>query len=197
MRNAYKKKIKELVNSLCMATVFPLFVFYCILGGIGNKERLFWSFSQLFSLIPGVSGNYLRKSFYRLTMSRCSKDCAILFGTIFSQTDTEIGRGVYIGPNCNIGRCRIEDHCTLGSNVHIMSGKRQHKFDDLDTPIQEQGGVFKKVIIGEDAWIGNCAVVMANVGKKCIVGAGSVVTKDVVDYSIVAGNPARMIKKRI
>ena len=139
----------------------------------------------------------MRKNFYRLSMSRCNKDCAILFGTIFSQVDTEIGKGVYIGPHSNIGKCKIESYCTIGSNVHIMSGKHQHNFDDLDTPVQEQGGIFEKVIIGEDTWIGNCALIMANVGKKCVVGAGSVVTKDVEGFCIVAGNPARVIKKRV
>lgn len=129
-------------------------------------------------------------------MTRCNSECAILFGTIFSQVDTEIGKGVYIGPNCNIGKCSIEDYCTIGSNVHILSGKNQHNFDDLGTPIQEQGGTFEKIVIGEDTWIGNCAVIMANVGKKCIIGAGSVVINDVEDFSIVAGNPAKLIRKR-
>jgi len=161
-----------------------------------DKENAFWAFSQFLSLWPGKIGNYLRKSFYRLSMTKCEKDCAILFGTIFSQVDTEIGKKVYIGPNCNIGSCKIEDHCTLGSNVHIMSGKRQHFFDDLTIPIREQGGDLEKIVIGEDTWVGNCALIMANVGKKCIVGAGSIVTKDVEDFSIVAGNPAKLIRKR-
>jgi virginiamycin A acetyltransferase len=139
---------------------------------------------------------YLRNAFYRRTMTSCHPDSAILFGTIFSQTDTDIGKNVYIGPNCNIGRSSIQAHCTLGSNVHILSGKNQHFHEDLDIPIQEQGGVFEKIIIGEDTWIGNGALIMANIGKKCIIGAGSVVVQDVPDYSIMAGNPARLIKNR-
>ena len=77
-----------------------------------------------------------------------------------------------------------------------MSGKGQHNFNDLDTPIRKQGGTFKKVTIGEDTWIGNGALIMANVGKKCIIAAGSVVVDDVEDYSIIGGNPAKLIRKR-
>jgi len=162
----------------------------------GRRDHFFSASSQFLSLFPGLLGSYLRKNYYRLTMTACSGDCAIMFGTIFSQTDTEIGTHVYIGANCNIGRSIVEDYCTLGSNVHILSGKKQHNFEDLDTPIQEQGGTFKKIRIGEDTWIGNGAIVMANIGKKCIIGAGSVVTRDFPDYSIIGGNPAKILKKR-
>lgn len=196
MKSIVKNILKTLANSICLIVVFPLFVLCCTIGRLRDRDRCFWAFSQFFSLLPGLPGSYLRKSFYRLSMAHCDKDCGIFFGTIFSKRDSEIGKGVYIGTHCNIGRCKIEDYCTIGSNVHIMSGKRQHGFDDLDTPIQEQGGVFEKVVIGEDTWIGNCAVIMANVGKKCIIGAGSVVTEDVEEFSIVAGNPARLIRKR-
>lgn len=186
-----------MVNYFCLLSVFPLFAFHRLFGWFEKKDSSFWTFSQFLSLFPGLIGNYLRKSFYYLSMTRCDKNCAILFGTIFSQADTEIGKGVYIGPCCNIGTCKIEDYCTLGSNVHIISGKHQHYFNDPNIPIQEQGGTFEKVVIGEDTWIGNCALIMANVGKKCIIGAGSVVIEDVEDLSIVAGNPARLIRKRV
>lgn len=191
------KILKILVDFFFLLFVLPLFVIYVSMTTICDKDSVFWSLSQFMSLFPGKIGNYIRKGFFRLTMTYCDKDCAILFGTIFSQVDTEIGKGVYIGPNCNIGKSKIEDHCTLGSNVHIMSGRKQHNFDDLDKTIQEQGGVFEKIVVGEDTWIGNGSLIMANIGKKCIIGAGSVVTHEVEDFSIVVGNPARVIRKRI
>lgn len=191
-----KSVLKSTTDGTCLVLATPLYLFYLLLGAAGNRDARFWGISQALSLIPGMPGSYLRKGFYRMAMSKCDRECAILFGTIFSQRDTEIGKGVYIGPNCNIGRCKIEDYCTLGSNVHVMSGRRQHSFDDLDRPIREQGGTFEKVTIGEDTWIGNGALIMANVGKKCIIGAGSVVSNDVEDFSVVAGNPARIVRQR-
>jgi acetyltransferase-like isoleucine patch superfamily enzyme len=112
-----------------------------------------------------------------------------------SQQDIEIDNGVYIGPQCNIGMCKIGQNTLLGSGVHIMSGKHQHSFSDMSKPIKDQGGKFTKVIIGENSWIGNGSMIMANVGNNCVVAAGSVVINDVEDFSIVAGNPAKVIKK--
>jgi virginiamycin A acetyltransferase len=197
MRQSVKNCLKGIVDLICIAGVSPLYLFYLCLKPLGLASRFFADASQFLSLVPGLPGCYLRKNFYRLTLTRCDRLCLIQFGTILAQQDIEIGRGVYIGAYCNIGTCKIEDHCTLGSNVHILSGRHQHQFEDLDVPIQSQGGCLEKVRIGTDSWIGNGAVVMANVGKKCIIGAGSVVAQDIEDYSIVTGNPAKIIRKRI
>ena len=90
----------------------------------------------------------------------------------------------------------IEDDVLVGSNVDIISGKHQHNFDDLEAPIREQGGRLEKIVIGADSWIGNSSVVMANVGRKSVVAAGSVVAHEVEPYSVVGGNPAGVIRKR-
>lgn len=197
MKDKLRQFIKTACNYFFLFLNVPGYLIFLIFGFFQKKDSIFWTFSQLLSLIPGKIGCYVRKGFYQLAMSHCDSECIILFGTLFSQWDTEIGKRVYIGPNCNIGKCKIEDFCTLGSNVHILSGKNQHNFDDIDTPIQDQGGKLEKIVIGGDTWIGNGAIVMANVGKKCIIGAGSVVAKEVEDYSIVAGNPAKLIRNRI
>lgn len=191
-----KQVIKTFLNLFADILLLPLYALYRFLSLFGNRDGTFWAFSQALCLLPGKVGSYLRRGFYRWAMTRCDRNSTILFGTLFAQADTEIGSGVYIGPYCNIGMSRIEKDCTLGSNVHIMSGKQQHRFDDPETPIREQGGKLEKIVIGEDTWIGNGALVMAHVGRKCIIGAGSVVTKDVPDFSIVAGNPARVIGMR-
>ena len=192
----FKRTAKHTVRLIALVIALPLYLVFSIACFVSPKDQAFAGFSQLLSLFPGTSGSYLRVGFYRLAMQKCLTDLYIGFGTLFSQQQTELFQGVYIGPQCNIGKCRIEANCLLGSGVHIMSGKEQHNFADIDTPIQEQGGTFKTVTIGEDTWVGNGALIMANVGKKCIVGAGSVIINDIPDYSIVAGNPAKFIKQR-
>lgn len=192
-----KGKLKKLVAFVAILLSLPFIITFFVGKIFFDENQLFSTISQYLSLVPGKLGSYCRKGFYSLAMTHCDLECAIGFGTLFSQKDTEIHKGVYIGPQCNIGKSRIEKNCLFGSGVHILSGKQQHNFSDMETPIQQQGGTFQLITIGEDTWIGNGAIVMANVGKKCVVGAGSVVIDDVPDYSIVAGNPAKLIKARV
>lgn len=191
-----KLPVKNIIFFLSVILVSPVLIVYWLLRPFFKSDSLFSGFSQLLSLLPGKSGAYLRAGFYRHAMAHCSKDAVISFLVLFAQQDTEIDSGVYIGPNCNIGSCKIGKNTLLGSGVHIMSGNRQHIFDDPDLYIKDQGGTLEKISIGEDCWIGNGALILANVGDKCVVGAGSVVTNDIPEYSIVAGNPAKILKSR-
>jgi len=190
-----KSIIKQAIFFLAAIFISPITITYLLLSKVLKSDSLFSTFSQLLCLIPGKFGSYLRAGFYRFSMSYCSADAVVSFLTLFSQRDTEISTGVYIGPQCNIGKCKIGQDTLLGSGVHIMSGKGQHNFDDLSKPIKQQGGSFEKITIGQDSWIGNGALIMANIGKHCVVAAGTVVINDVADYSIVAGNPAKVIKQ--
>jgi len=159
-----------------------------------GRDEAISTMSQLLSLLPGKLGSYLRAGFYRFALKKCHPSVVIGFGTIFSQADTEISENVYIGPQCNIGLCRIGKDTLLGSAVHIMSGKGQHNFDDPTLAIKDQGGTFEKVSIGNNCWLGNGALVMANVEERCVIAAGSVVIQDTNGNSIFAGNPAKKIK---
>jgi acetyltransferase-like isoleucine patch superfamily enzyme len=75
-----------------------------------------------------------------------------------------------------------------------LSGKGQHCFDNPNLPIREQGGSFEKVNIGENCWIGNSALIMANVQQHSVVAAGSVLTTDLTGNSVIAGNPAKKLR---
>jgi acetyltransferase-like isoleucine patch superfamily enzyme len=161
-----------------------------------HTDHPFQGMSQFFALFPGLLGNYLRRAFYYLALPKSSLDCNICFGTILSSENAQIGKRVYIGTNCTIGDVNIGNDVLLGSNVDIMNGSKQHYIDNIDIPIREQGGEYPKVTIGEDTWIGNGATVLCNVGKKCVIGARTLVIKPIDDFSIAVGVPARIVKKR-
>jgi len=190
-----KALLKHIIFSLAALIIAPLTVLYFLLSLLFKSDALFAGFAQLLSLIPGKTGSYLRTGFYRFTMKSCAPDALVSFASLFSQKDTSISSGVYIGPQCNIGKCSIAKNVLVGSGVHILSGKNQHNFDDLTTPIKDQGGTFEKVTIGSGSWLGNGSLIMANIGEHCVVAAGSVVIDDVEDYVVVAGNPAKIIKR--
>jgi acetyltransferase-like isoleucine patch superfamily enzyme len=94
------------------------------------------------------------------------------------------------GNRCTVGMAVLEPDATVGSNVDILSGRHQHGTGRLDVPIQRQAGRFRRVTIGRNAWVGNSAVVMADVGPHCVVGAGSVVARPLPERAVAAGNPA-------
>lgn len=112
--------------------------------------------------------------------------------------DLEAGEHVYIGPGCYIPpKVKIGKYTMLAPNVSILGG--DHNFEDPTSPIIFSGRpVMPRTVIGEDCWIGSNALIMAgvNIGDGSIIAAGSIVTKDVEEYTIVAGNPAKNLRKR-
>lgn len=110
-----------------------------------------------------------------------------------------IGDDVGIAANAFIsvrGKVSIGSSTIFGPGVKLFS--ENHIFSDRDTPIFLQGASKKGISIGEDCWIGADAVILdgVTIGKGCVVAAGAVVTKDVPDYSIVGGIPAKIISNR-
>lgn len=115
-----------------------------------------------------------------------------------------INTHIYIGDNSGIGEnARIQGELHIGNNV-MMGAEcivytKNHAFSNLDTPMMYQGYLeTKPVYIEDDVWIGGRVIILPGrrIGKGAIVGAGSVVTKDVPDYAIVGGNPAKVLKYR-
>jgi acetyltransferase-like isoleucine patch superfamily enzyme len=191
-----KQCAKRIADGIALVLVAPVVLVYWGLCVLVGTRRTFPGCSKAFSLIPGTIGVYLRRAFYRLTLSRCDAGCWIGFGTVLSHSTAAIGRNAYLGVFCCLGDVTLEDDVLLGSHVSIMNGSAQHGIDRLDVPIREQPGVWPRVTIGEDTWIGDRAIVMANVGAHCVIGAGSVVTKPIPDYAIAVGVPAKVVRYR-
>lgn len=111
-------------------------------------------------------------------------------GDIVIGNHTRIGLG-----NTIIGPVTIGDKVNLAQNV-VISGLN-HNFEDINKPIGEQGVSTKLIIIEDDVWIGANTIILAGVkiGEHVVIGAGSVVIKDIPSYSVVLGNPARVVKQ--
>jgi acetyltransferase-like isoleucine patch superfamily enzyme len=144
--------------------------------------------------VPGLAGDYLRISYYKLTLKECPLDSRIEFGSFFAHSQVSIGHGVYIGPYCVLGLTRIGDRTQVASGVQILSGRRQHPRGAGMRIKGSCAGNFEEVQIGADCWIGAAAIVMAEVGAGSTVGAGSVVVQPIPASSVAVGNPARVIK---
>ena len=110
--------------------------------------------------------------------------------------DVTIGGYTRIGIHCTvIGPVCIGDHVNLAQGITVTA--LNHNYADSSRKIDEQGISTKPVVIGDDVWIGANAVILSGVtiGRHVVVAAGAVVTKDIPDYSLVAGVPAKEIKK--
>ena len=191
-----KTLAKALVSGLASILVFPLLLLYFLGCRTIGPERAFPGWSQAFALVPGWTGVYLRRAFYRTVLRKCEPGCCLSFGSVFSHPTAEIGRDVYVGLFCSIGAVTLEDDVLVSSHVSITNGGAQHGIDRLDIPVREQPGTWTRVTIGRDTWIGEHATVMADVGKHCVIGAGSVVTRPIPDYAIAVGCPAQVIRYR-
>jgi acetyltransferase-like isoleucine patch superfamily enzyme len=186
------KLAKSVADSIAMCVVIVPVLGYRLSALVVGRGRAFPGWSQLVSLIPGMTGTYLRRAFYRLILPSCGRDVCISFGTVFSHPTARLGHRVYVGVGCMLGDVTLEDDVLVGSHVSIINGRRQHGIRRLDIPVRQQPGEYPRVTIGRDTWIGDRAVVTTDLGEHCVVGAGSVVTKPVPDFAIVVGNPARI-----
>jgi len=130
--------------------------------------------------------------------AKCGKNVNVEHGADFeSGKNIEIGDNSGLGIDSKIGMATIGDNVMMGPNVLIIS--KNHKYSDLDKPMLAQGGEeHKRVFIGDDCWIGSRVIILPGrrIGKGAVVGAGAVVTRDVPDFAVVGGNPARIIKYR-
>jgi maltose O-acetyltransferase len=157
--------------------------------------------------IPNLSHVRVGEKCRRFCCKRIFKKCG---SNVNIETNAYFGLGnsITIGDNSGIGkRAYIANiggggELTIGRDVmmapDVVILTKSHSYERTDIPMREQGSYSSKVVIEDDVWIGIRSIVMPGVkiGKGSIIGAGAVVTKDVPQYTIVGGVPARIIKKR-
>lgn len=144
----------------------------------------------------------LRGALCRVIFAQCGKNVNVEQGAYFGN-----GKDIYLGDNVGLGRnfkvlnriLRIGDDIMMGEDVLFLGGSHIH--DRIDIPMIRQGSLNEKTLleIAGDVWIGARVIVLPGckrIGKGVIIGAGAVVTKDIPDYAVVGGNPAKVLKYR-
>jgi acetyltransferase-like isoleucine patch superfamily enzyme len=183
-------------RAIATLLVLPILLTYWIKTAFVGRDRALEGSSETLGLVPGLLGKYLRRAFLSWVLVECHPTASIGFGVLFSKVGARIGANVYIGPRCHIGLVTLERDALLAAGVHVTSGAQTHGIDDLSMPIRDQEGVPTMVRIGAGAWIGSAAVVMADVGRETVVGAGAVVAKPLPAEVIAVGVPARVVRSR-
>lgn len=177
----------------------------------GERSRLTkWTFFLLYygfakhlpitSYPFGRLGKKLRYLCCSKLFRQCGPNVNIEHGADFMFGETiEIGSRSGIGINAFIrADVIIGNDVMMGPRVTIYG--RDHCFESTDIPMMDQGmGEYERIVIEDDVWIGANAIILkgVRVGKGTIVGAGAVVINNVPPYSVVGGNPAKVIRSRI
>jgi maltose O-acetyltransferase len=134
----------------------------------------------------------------RFIFKKCGRNVNVERGALFGY-NIEIGDNSGIGINAQLstgGGIRIGNNVLMAPDVIILT--ENHKIDDVTIPIIKTGSKSAPVVIEDDVWIGTRVIILPGVtiGRSSIIGAGAVVSKSIPPYSIAAGVPARVIKKR-
>lgn len=164
-----------------------------------------WYYLGMFISILNRLANKCMNAYYVESMKRkclfCDKSVSFSRRVFFDHCENiSIGKGTYINGGMVIAgtnsRITIGNDCLISYNVHIRT--TSHAYSSSDILIREQGVIEKDIRIGNNVWIGYGVQILAGVtiGDNCIIGAGSVVTKNVPNNEIWAGVPAKIIKKR-
>ncbi|MEZ5591628.1 MAG: acyltransferase [Gammaproteobacteria bacterium] len=186
-----KKILKLSLFGICLILTIPLSLMAYIEKKITPSEELFVCFGQFLALFPGIIGSYLRTAYYFFSLNRCSWEIRIGFGSYFTHRGASMDANASMGSYCVIGSAQIGKGVMMASHVSIPSGKRQH-FDATGGISSEPR--FDKVTIGAGCWIGEGAIILADVGSHCIVSAGTVVINNMPDGQLIAGNPGKPIR---
>jgi len=139
---------------------------------------------------------YIRIISAKLLFKKCGKNIDI-GRKVKLNSKISIGNNSSIGDNSFLaGPIQIGNDVMIAPQVMLIASN--HNFNKKDIPMNRQGSNSKGITIEDDVWIGARAIVLdgVHIRKGTIVGAGAVVTKDTEEYSIIGGNPAKLIRKR-
>ncbi|MDJ0763734.1 MAG: hypothetical protein QNJ97_12195 [Myxococcota bacterium] len=158
-----------------------------------KSDKIFHFGAHAVALVPGIAGNFVRTAYYMMTLDACHPTAVVSFGSYFSSRHARIAEHSGTGAYCVVGMADIGSRVRVASRVSIVSGLHEHGSADDIGNRQQSTGAASPIVIGGDTWIGEGAVVGADVGEGSIVGLGSVVLNPLPANSLALGNPARRL----
>jgi acetyltransferase-like isoleucine patch superfamily enzyme len=195
LRVILKNTVKTIIAALRKGTAFPIAFISALVAIFLDHRNRYVDVAVFLAYLPFKWGEYVRYYFYRMTLEGVGSNCIFKFGSFCNYRKTRIGHDVLVGFYTILSEITIGNNVLLGGRVFLLSGGHQHSYDDPKKPINRQASRRVRINIGDNVWVGSNATIMADIGSRCVVGAGSVVTKKVEDGTIVVGNPARLLKR--
>lgn len=186
------------------------------------EELISW-LEAFLAFLPGSGGRLLRRYYYKFRLNKAGSKISIgRFVEIAGSQNISFGNQIYIVDGAVLravkGNIHVGDRFALNGNARIVADcgeilvgnsvmigpntvirASNHCHNDISKDIWDQGQTGGQIIIGNDVWIGaNVTIVpKVKIGSHSIVAAGSVVTKNFPDYSVIAGVPAKLIRRRL
>jgi acetyltransferase-like isoleucine patch superfamily enzyme len=190
MINLLKNIIRPIIYAICFVVLIPFFIF--------SRLRLasFLTLNTILGTVPGWPGMFLRRVWYKLNLRECGKNLYVDYGGVFRTRKAKVGDNVYVGRRCLVGNVHMGNNITISHQSFIMSSKSQHGLSRSKPHTQQIKKNLGQTKIGDDVWVCLNSVVASDLSKGTIVGANSYVNKVFDEYSIIAGSPAKLIKKR-
>ncbi|MFM2579421.1 acyltransferase [Vibrio fortis] len=172
-----------------MIKKISLFIYYLILKYLPRNETMLF----------GSLSCFLRRLIVKFIFKSCGLGVNVNRGAYFGS-----GLNISIGDNSSIGEnCKIANDTYIGNDVmmapEVLIFSITHETKDIHLPMRVQGNKLPRAVrIGNNVWIGQRAIILPGITihDGAIVAAGSIVTKDVYEDEVVAGNPARVVKVR-
>jgi hypothetical protein len=158
-----------------------------------ESERIFDGSKEMLAPVPGLPGQYMRTAFYASVCRAVSIDTCFRLGSIVSTCDVAIGAGSVIGDQSIIGRSEIGCDVMIASRVSIISDRYLHGHPSDRVRGVEVRRDTGPPSIGDECWLGENSVVMADLGPRCTVAAGAVVSRPAEAGTTLMGNPARKV----
>jgi len=187
--------LKTVVDAAALVVAMPFgalsFLEKRLLPG---HESTFRMCAQMLALLPGLPGLFVRRAYYRYALDGCDADCHIGFGALITHREAIIERDVYIGVWALVGSAHLREGTSVGSRASLLSGTDLHEYRDGRWGPSDVRKL-RQIVLGPHAFIGEAAVVMADVGVGAMVTAGAVVPAAVPAGIVVAGNPARFVRR--